>query len=107
MDYCYSDNDSNGFKHYNDIHIKPEDLGAFTIEWVQVPWSGEYGGRFEYLEEDEEILKLYIFPDGHGEYLLDEDEFNYCLGEWLEENPGWRKNNIMNIWVNDGVGKDD
>ena len=54
---------------YNDIHVKPDDLGAFLVEWVQVPWSHDYGGEFRYLSE-EDIEKL--------EMVVDEDEADFC-----------------------------
>lgn len=39
---------------YNDIHIYPEDCGAFSVEWAQVPWNHEYGGRFKFVEFTDE-----------------------------------------------------
>ena len=48
---------------YIDIHIRPDDLGAFIIEWVQVPWSHEYGGRFEYVGEEQEVVNLQEYND--------------------------------------------
>ena len=51
---------------YIDIHIRPDDLGAFIIEWAQVPWSHEYGGGFEYVGEEQEVVDMEA---------------------WLEENP--------------------
>lgn len=50
----YSYESSGDFKDYNDIHIYPEDCGAFTVEWAQVPWNHEYGGYFKFIENDEE-----------------------------------------------------
>lgn len=41
---------------YNDIRIHPEDCGAFSIDWVELPWDGAYGGSFMYVEEDEVIM---------------------------------------------------
>ena len=26
-------------EYYNDVHIFPADLGAFIVEWAQVPWD--------------------------------------------------------------------
>ena len=34
-------------EYYNDIHIKPEDCGAFSVEWSQERWS-EPDGEFKY-----------------------------------------------------------
>ena len=55
--------------HYNDIHIKPVDCEAFVVEWEQTPWSQEYGGRFEFINEEQCICNKVIFPDHHYEYI--------------------------------------
>lgn len=101
MKQCYTENDDRDFLSYNDIHIYPCDLGAFTVEWVQRPWSGEYGGRFEYCDEEQVPMKAYEFPDKHFEYFASDEEYEEVLGEWLKENPGWHKHDVMNIWVKD------
>jgi len=75
--------------HYNDIHIRPEDCGAFVIEWEQVPWSHEFGGQFVLLEEDQEIMTRYTFPDNHTELCYNKEDYEERLAEWLKENPGW------------------
>ena len=72
----------------NDIHIKPADLGAFVVEWEQAPWDHDYGGKFEYVAEDQIICYDVELPDGTFIYTPDKDEY---LKEWLEENPGWEK----------------
>ena len=77
-----------GLAHYNDIHINPEDCGAFSVEWVQRPWSNEYGGRFEYLQEDQMPCYEFQFPDGHYIYTPEPEE---DLEIWLKDNPGWYK----------------
>lgn len=43
---------------YNDIHIKPEDAGAFVVEWVQVPWDHAYGGYFVFVGDDECVCSV-------------------------------------------------
>ena len=85
--------------YYNDIHIKPEDCGAFSVEWSQEPWTGEYGGGFQYVDEDQEVCTDLEFPDGHFEYVPVGAEEDSIEG-WLEENPGWRKNEYGR-WVNE------
>lgn len=42
LDMSYDDSG-----RYNDIHIKPEDCGAFSVEWSQEHWS-EPDGEFKY-----------------------------------------------------------
>ena len=85
--------------HYNDIHIKPEDCGAFVVEWAQVPWSHDWGGQFVLLKEGQVIMTEYIFPDNHTELCYDEEDFNERLEEFLKENPGWEKTSY-GTWTN-------
>ena len=81
---------------FNDIHIKPEDLGAFIIEWETSPWSGEWGGHWQYIKDDEEevVMKYYYFPDNHCELFETEEEYKKALKAWLEEHKDeeWHKN---------------
>ena len=60
------------FAHYNDIHIRPEDCGAFVVEWEQAPWSGDYGGKFEYVGPEQVVCNEAEFSDKHFEYTPEE-----------------------------------
>ena len=40
MKQCYGKGNN-----YNDIHIRPEDCGAFSIEWASSPWDHSYPGK--------------------------------------------------------------
>lgn len=86
-------------EYYNDIHLYPADCGAFILEWVQVPWDKSFGGRFEYLDEEQEIVKAYDLPDKTFEYFHNDEEYKDFLNDWLKNNPGWKKHNVMNTWV--------
>lgn len=81
---------------YNDIHIIPADLGVVILEWVAVPWSKEYGGHWQYINDDEYevVMKYYSFPDNHSELFETEEEYKEALNEWLEEHKDeeWYKN---------------
>lgn len=77
--------------HYNDIRIKPEETGIYVVEWAQLPWSGDYGGHFEYVGEDQVVMTDYTLPDNTTVRLLDDDEFKDYFNEWLKEHPGWVK----------------
>ena len=88
---CYGKSDC-----YNDIHIKPEDLGAFVIEWEETPWSGGWGGHWQYIKDDDEevVMKYYYFPDNHSEPFETKEQYEEALKEWLEEHEEekWNKN---------------
>lgn len=81
---------------FNDIHIKPEDLGAFIVEWETSPWSGEWGGHWQYVRDDDEevVMKYYYFPDNHCELFETQEEYEKALETWLEEHKDeeWGKN---------------
>ena len=81
---------------FNDIHISPEDCGAFIIEWETSPWSGEWGGHWQYIKDDEGevVMKYYYFPDNHAETFETKEEYEEALKEWLEEHKEekWKKN---------------
>jgi len=77
------------FAHYNDIHIMPDDCEAFVVEWEQAPWSHNYGGHFEFVDEDQVVCNEVEFPDKHFEYTPENP--NEAIKEWLADNPGWYK----------------
>lgn len=73
---------------YNDIHIVPTDLGAVVLEWETSPWSKEYGGHWQYIQDDDDevVAKWYTFPDNHKELLESKEVYEELLADWLEEN---------------------
>ena len=87
--------------YYNDIRIKPEDCGAFIIEWAQENWNDDYGtnGKFVYIESDQEVVTEYRLPDDSYISFRNQDEYSEYLKEWLEENPGWEKTQY-GTWTN-------
>ena len=99
LDYLMSEAYDKG-DYYNDIHIKPCDCEAFIVEWVQVPWSHEFGGSFQYINDDQVVLTEYKLPDGSYVDLASDDDFKDYLDSWLEENPGWVKTQY-GTWTNE------
>lgn len=71
---------------YNDIHLQPEDFGV-VVEWDTVPWSGEWGGHWQYIhdDDDEVVMKYYNFPNGDSGLFSSKEEYDEALKEWLEE----------------------
>ena len=82
-------------KNYSDIHIKPVDIGAVIVEWMDAPWNGEWGGHWQYIDDDdgEVVMKEYIFPDNHYELFETKEEYEETLKAWLEEHEDerWKK----------------
>lgn len=84
--------------YYNDIHIRQEETFA-TIEWMQVPYTHEWGGKWQFVDEDEVVMIEKIFPDNHIELCYDENDYEEKLQEFLEQNPGWEKTSY-GTWTN-------
>ena len=93
MDY----NEDPDNSYFNDIHIKQEESFA-VIEWDTVPYSGEWGGHWHFLEDDEVIMKEVHFPDGHYDYVFPE-EVEETIKKWHEDHPEWVKTSY-GTWTN-------
>jgi hypothetical protein len=76
---------------YNDIHTYTEE-NYIIVEWVQIPHSREYGGSFQYVDENQSIMTCYQFPDNHYEFLGSEDEYCDALHLFLTEHPYYKQN---------------
>lgn len=76
--------------YYNDIHITTDSY-CTIVEWETVPYDHCFGGKFEYIDEDEEVVKNLELPDGHIEFVPVKDADNY-LADWLTDHPEWTKN---------------
>lgn len=74
---------------FNDIHIDSDGF-CVIVEWVTETY-GDVLTSFEYVGEDEVVLKIVHFPDGSYDYVEDQDEANDRFQLWLHENPGWEK----------------
>ena len=85
--------------YYNDVRIIPEDTDAYVVEWVQLPWNREWGGKFSYVDENQTVMTEEVFPDNHTEYCLDEEDYKERLDEFLKDNPGWVKTSY-GTWTN-------
>ena len=84
--------DLDGFR---DIRITTD--GYCTIvEWCYN--IGESG--FEFVDYDERIMKQVELPDNTIEYAFDEEDAKELLANWLEEHPGWTKNQYGR-WVHE------
>lgn len=85
--------------YYYDIHITTDGF-CVIVEWENLPYDGSYGGRFEYVEEDQYIMTEKQMPDDTYIMVHDEDEYNELLDEFLKENPGYYKNE-WGRWCNE------
>lgn len=83
---------------YNDIHIQPCDLGAVNVEWESNPWNHEWGGHWQYIndDDDEVVMKYFTLPNGDSALLSSKEEYDELLKQWLEEHKEeqWEINNF-------------
>ena len=78
--------------HYNEIMITTDGY-CTIIEWVNLPYHKEWGGHYEYIDEDknEHVVVKYRLPD--GSYIdIEPGTEKEVLEDWLKDNPGWEKN---------------
>lgn len=75
--------DSDDDEFFCDIHLYSEGQ-ALILEWAQVPYSGKYGGRFKYVDEDEVVMYEGRFPDNHYEFFYSEEEYKEALKAYNE-----------------------
>ena len=68
---------------FNDLHIYEEE-GALIVEWVQKPYSGEYGGSFRFVDEDQAVMKEIIYPDDSSEWIPVGSEKDF-MEMWYEK----------------------
>lgn len=101
------DTDDKDTATYNDVHVYPADCGAFMVEWAQEPWSREYGGSFQYVDEDQLVVLERSFPDGTYEYFGSEEEFTTALNNWLMEHPEYHQNQWGRWTTSDDASDED
>lgn len=77
--------------YYNDIHVFPTDLGAFVVEWAQVPWDQAYGGSFQYVEDDQVVMSEYKMPDGAYQYFETEEDYTEAVKDFLNSHSTYKQ----------------
>lgn len=80
--YNKNNNDND---QYNDIHIYQEDE-FIVVEWVQIPYNHEYGGKFEFVDENQSIVTEFTYPDGEYGYAFDKEDKNKLIEDWYNKN---------------------
>lgn len=71
---------------YFEIHIYQEE-NDIIVEFDKVPYSGEWGGRFEYVDEDHKIVEEVILPDNSIITVDNHREKFELLEDWFKEHP--------------------
>ena len=73
-----------------DIHITTDGF-CTIVEFANITRGiNDTSEGFVYMDEDHYLLKRVVFPDGHYDYL-DDDEAEEVFNNWLQEHPGWAK----------------
>lgn len=82
---CYSTEDTK-----NLILIEPEDLGAFSVNWIQSSWKHrEDYETFQEVGADEKVVHQLILPDNTIFWVENEEEEQEALRQWQEDHPTW------------------
>ena len=73
-----------------DIHITTDGF-CTIVEFANITRGiNDTSEGFVYMDEDHYLLKRVEFPDGHYDYL-DDNEAEDVFNNWLKEHPGWVK----------------
>ena len=80
LDYLFGYNEKSK-KHYCDIHVTTDGY-CTTIEWDCVPYSGEWGGRFQYIGENQEVGTWVELPDNSRHLVFSEEEAQEVLEDY-------------------------
>lgn len=82
------------FEHsYNEIHITSD--GYCTIvEWDKVPYNHDYGGTFQYVDEEHLVVKEVQMPDGVYEWAVDDDMEKDLIDDFIKDNPEYYKDSF-------------
>ena len=75
--------------YYFDIHITT-DRFCTIVEFACVSYEEINDNGFVFMDDDHFLLKRVVFPDGHYDFL-DDDEAEEVFNNWLKEHPGWVK----------------
>lgn len=91
------DYNKNCEKHYNDIHITTDGY-CLIVEWTNLPYDHAWGGRFEYLEENEYKVHYFSLPDETSISSVDKNEDKEIVEDFIEKHPGWTYNWSSETW---------
>lgn len=82
---CYSTEDTK-----NLILIEPEDLGAFSVNWIQSSWKHrECYESFQEVGVNEKVVYQLILPDNTIFWVENEEEEQEVLRQWQDDHPTW------------------
>jgi hypothetical protein len=94
--------------YYNDVHIKPADCGAYSVDWAQLRWEGDDDKGFEYIDSEHVLMLEKEMPDGTFEQFFNEEDYEMVLKDWLEDQEKngliWKKNEYGH-WYEEGEQK--
>ena len=94
--------------YYNDVHIKPADCGAYSVDWAQLRWEGDDDKGFEYIDSEHVLMLEKEMPDGTFEQFFNEEDYEMVLKDWLadelKDGREWKKNEYGH-WYEEGEQK--
>ena len=89
---------ANSDQHYCDIHITTD--GYCTIlEWENVPYNHEWGGSFQYVQEDEYVMHELELPDGTYVRSTNKIEDKEIIDDFIAEHPDYQYDWALEKWI--------
>ena len=86
LEWLLEHNHDEEASNYNDIHIYTDKFGFVFLEWDKASREEEWGGKFQWLDDGDEICEEVCFPDRHCELVL-KGTGDEVIKNWLEEHP--------------------
>lgn len=84
--------------YYNEILIT-SDSYCTIVQWVERHYDWD-DCRFEYISDDEYVMRKVEFPDNSYELIYSDEDPQEYLDDWLKKNPGWTKTQYGQ-WINE------
>ena len=97
IDYFFQYNEKST-DHYIDFHVTTDGL-CTIIEWIDVPYTHEWGGAFQFVGFEEQVCHRLEFPDGTSIRIGDEEwEEKEAIIDFLNEHPEWDYDPYLRGW---------
>ena len=83
--------------HYIDFHVTTDGY-CMIVEWVDLPYSHEWGGSFQYVDEEEQVIHEIHLPDGTYMRSSADWEDKEIIEEFLKNNPNYEYDPFAKEW---------
>ena len=84
--------------HYIDFHVTTDSY-CTIVEWTDVPYNHEWGGSFEYVQEDEYVVHDLELPDGTYVRSTNKIEDKEIIDDFMAEHPDYQYDWALEKWI--------